>query len=259
MYQEEIEAAIAKYKDCPLFELKAYRAMAKRYPSGEKSFWIEKRFKQIEKIKNGSFMGMRWVNDDCLDLLNLPNYIEVIDYNIYESYHSKYFDHLDQSGKRKAAIKDIDHFIKHWLEYRAIDAIITDLQVDNESNPNLDDDSNIKKFDFKPLLSLLKRPYNDEQKMKFEKCFNDLLVTDMFINSSDQCFAAFASIVFDTGYFKKPWTKYLETFSSCFERSIKSKNWKQSHNQVIDEVKSLKNNPLLPFLREIPRRDKSIF
>lgn len=128
MYLEEIKSAIQKYKNCPLLELKAFKAMAKRHPEGEKSFWVGKRYEYLKAMPEKSAFGWRWINSDCPDLAKKNGFIDIINNNIIDIVND--FGYSDDKRKDEFAKKEIDTFIRLWLEYRAIDAIIADLEQD---------------------------------------------------------------------------------------------------------------------------------
>lgn len=134
MYIDEIKAAAIKFASCPSFEIKAFRSMANRYPDGKLAFWIKKRYEYIEKIKAESWiLGPQWINSDCPDLTTINDFISVIDNSLTKTLQSTYLSHLTQKDKDKLAQNEIDTFFKLWLEYRAVDAIIKDLEKNDDS------------------------------------------------------------------------------------------------------------------------------
>lgn len=111
--------------------------MAKRHPEGPKSFWIGKRYEYLEKMPSQSALAWRWINSDCIDFFEMNGFIDVINYNTIEIAND--FGHFDGERKDKFVKKEIDIFIRLWLEYRAIDGIIKRLERSEKYTRQNDD------------------------------------------------------------------------------------------------------------------------
>lgn len=145
MYRKEIKEAAMKYAESPFFNGRAFNLMAKRYPDGELSFWIKKRYEYIEEINKKSFLGSLWVNSDCPDLMSMENVSEFISNSLFDYYNHESYDHLSQSEKNIFIKQAIDTFFRLWFEYKIVDAIIKDFRTETKFT-YLKDDASLRRI-----------------------------------------------------------------------------------------------------------------
>lgn len=126
MFENDVISACEKYSGSPFLYLKEYQTRAKLYPEGELAFWIKERFEYIDKIKDCSLFGQRWINSGCFDLFEI-DFIEVVSWNV-EDISKQFLNKKYLKFNEDDAKKDINDFICKYLEYRVIDTKIKDLQ-----------------------------------------------------------------------------------------------------------------------------------
>jgi len=131
MFENDVINACEKYSGSPFLKLYEYQAKANLYINGALAFWIEKRFEYLDKIKECSSIGQRWINSGCPDLFEV-DFLEVVSWNAKDAC-DRYFKSLSirelsviKSGDKDEFFKkDIDNFICNYLEYRVIDGIVS--------------------------------------------------------------------------------------------------------------------------------------
>lgn len=150
MYKNIIKQAAIKYSRCPYLGIRGLKAQSKLYPDGERQFWSNERYKRIEKIKTETlFLGDIWTNSGCPDIVSIHDFIDVLNDELTRQLKEIYSinQNITDSYIQSMAIKEIDSFFKYSLEFRAIDAIIKNI---NDSE----------------------RKYSDKKEITFSELFN---------------------------------------------------------------------------------------